>query len=133
MTISTNDFLKAIDDIIPLLESSDSKFNVTEVLSESRYEFYAVPHSLSGFGSTLLRSAERTFKDDWGKARDTYDVPAPQVANRLEEIRATIVKGFLELRNYEANFNENTISVEEYFFKLKDKIKFIINLTPASK
>ncbi|MFX1582060.1 MAG: hypothetical protein ACFFCJ_07540 [Promethearchaeota archaeon] len=131
MNISTTEFLKAMDDIIPLLESSNSKFNVTEVLSETRFEFFAVPHSLSGFGNTLLRSAERTFKDDWGKARDTYDVPALQVANRLEEIRGTLRKGFLELRNYEANFNENTISVEEYLFRIKDKIKFIINLTPA--
>lgn len=133
MTISTNAFLRAMDDIIPVLENSDLKFNVTEVLSETRYEFFAVPHSLSGFGSTLLRSAERTFKDDWGKARDTYDVPAPQVANRLDEIRVTILKGFLEIRNFEANFDENRMSIEEYIFKPRDKIKFIINLASISK
>ncbi|MFX1565665.1 MAG: hypothetical protein ACFFCH_06730 [Promethearchaeota archaeon] len=133
MTISTNAFLRAMDDIIPVLENSDLRFNVTEVLSETRYEFFAVPHSLSGFGSTLLRSAERTFKDDWGKARDTYDVPAPQVANRLDEIRVTILKGFLEIRNFEANFDENRMSIEEYIFKPRDKIKFIINLASISK
>ncbi len=39
MTISTNAFLRAMDDIIPVLENSDLRFNVTEVLSETRYEF----------------------------------------------------------------------------------------------
>ncbi len=60
-------------------------------------------------------------------------MPAPQVANRLDEIRVTILKGFLEIRNFEANFDENRMSIEEYIFKPRDKIKFIINLASISK
>lgn len=133
MAITTSEFLSAMEGIIPLLEANKEKYNVTEILSETRYEFYAAPHSLSGFGSSLLRGAERTVKGDWGKARDNYDVPGPQVAQRLQEIRGTLKKGSLSLRNYDTTFDAKSFTLEEYKFGLKDKISFIINIIPDSK
>ena len=132
MSKTIPELYSAIEDIIPLLEVQKEKFQVTEVLSENRYEFFAVPHSLTGIGGSLFRGAERIFKGDVGKARDTYDVPGPQVARRLQEVQAHIKQGSLSLRKFDSKFDPKTIQLEESKFKIKEKISFIINFIPKT-
>ncbi len=130
MTKNIPELYSAIEDIIPLLETQKEKFQVTEVLSENRYEFFAVPHSLTGIGGSLFRGAERIFKGDVGKARDTYDIPGPQVASRLQEVHRNLKQGTIALRNFQSKFDPKTIQVEDLKFKIKEKISFIVNFIP---
>lgn len=130
VTKSIPEFYSAMDDIIPLLETHKEKFQVTEVLSENRYEFFAVPHSLTGLGGSLFRGAERIFKGDVGQARDTYDIPGPQVARRLQEVQGNLKQGSIALRNFKSKFDPKTIQIEDSKFKVKEKIIFIVNFIP---
>jgi ribosomal protein L40E len=126
MPKKSKDLLNDIDEIIPQLAGETTKYNVTEVLADQRYEFFAVPVSAGGIGDMLFRGMERTFRGDWGKARDSYDVPGSNMAERLRMLRTALETGTIELRNYEVAFDPSTIKVQDSKFKLNAKIMFEI-------
>lgn len=124
------DFHTAIDEILPILEGQQDKYQVTEILGEERYEFFAVPVSPAGFGDILFRGVERTFHGDWGKARDSYEVPGAQVAHRLRIVQTSLQSGSIGLRHFTITFDPDTMYLEDYKFKVKSKIMFIVTFEP---
>ncbi len=126
MSQKSKDLVNAIDEIIPQLANETTKYNVTEILADQRYEFFAVPVSAGGIGDILFRGMERTFRGDWGKARDTYDVPGSNLAERLRMLLTALETGTIELRHYEVTFDPSTIKVQDSKFKLNAKIMFEI-------
>jgi len=122
--IKSAELLAELDKVIPQVGSISRRFHVDEILEDHRYEFFAVPHSPSGFGDFLYRGLERTFKADWGKVRDSYDVPGPQVADRLRELRSSLASGSLELRGYRVTFDPSTLQVQSSKLKPQAKVMF---------
>ncbi len=118
------DLLPALDEIIPLIASIKRKYEVTEILENHRYEFFAVSTTAGGFGDSLWRSVERTVRGDWGKVRETYAVEGPQLADRLREVRKALATGTLEIRKYQVTFDPSSLRVQDYKLKPDKKIMF---------